>query len=693
MTVETTLDRQTFPANGAVKIFPFNMKFFTNSQVFVYLLDSVAGTSQLMVEGTDYTLSGQLQSNGGVVTFAIAPASSKQVFIQRIIPLTQTTSIRNQGAFLASLHEDEFDTLTMQIQQANAASGNSLQADLAGLVWDAKTKKIINAAEPVNAQDVTTKNWVTSFISGLQGAINTAMGVAYLGGSLFDFFRTSSNRTVDSIAALRALLVTQNQKAFVLGYYAKGDGGGGAYYVDTADTTSLDNGGSIIVATDGGRWKLASISSLSVKQFGAKGDGANDDTLAIQKAYASLGGGGRLCLPKGIYNYTSLIFDGSLGLHLVGDGPINTTILRCTSTLATDGCKFRSVFDCTAEDIHFDHSSTGFTGYLCEMNHKPSSGTDTQGMVFNRCTFASMGYNLYTAKGVNLDQATLCTFTDCKFGSLLRPIDGQNPAGGSYSNAMRFKDCQMFDNVGFMANYPGEQWTFDNCNIQAGHDGAQRVAYSVPGIKWNSLNFINCGIYDATAGGTSYLQLDTGSCLNIMGGTWGGRSDLASSTLLNATGVISGVNIKGGKFSRFTNLLVAGVAGNSGWDISGGNRFEFVGSTIINPQNVDGISFDLNSPNSSRGILPNTDGANSLRYNQDGSMEITGSVSGITAGSTVTIPFHTAFPVACWEAIPQLQSPASTTSVISFISVTKTGVTVFISGTGTTSVRYSAKGK
>ena len=77
---------------------------------------------------------------------------------------------------------------------------------------------------------------------------------------------------VTSIAALRLLSKTRFSKATVLGYYAAGDGGGGQYYYDSADTTSTDNGGTIIVAADGGRWKLIYTTSVSLAQFGAKGD-------------------------------------------------------------------------------------------------------------------------------------------------------------------------------------------------------------------------------------------------------------------------------------------------------------------------------------------------------------------------------------------------------------------------------------
>lgn len=92
-------------------------------------------------------------------------------------------------------------------------------------------------------------------------------------------------QVVPSIAGLKALLKTVPSKfAFATGYYAQGDGGGGPYYLDEADTTSTDNGGTIIVATDGGRWKLVFSGSVDILQFGAKRGVFDAPTIALNNA-------------------------------------------------------------------------------------------------------------------------------------------------------------------------------------------------------------------------------------------------------------------------------------------------------------------------------------------------------------------------------------------------------------------------
>lgn len=106
------------------------------------------------------------------------------------------------------------------------------------------------------------------------------------------------NRVVSTIALLKALDRNRYSRAFVAGYYAAGDGGGGSYWLDPSDNASADNGGSIIVAADGGRWKLTDTSRLSVFQFGAKGDKVTDDTVAIQNCYNAVTLGGTMYIPR-----------------------------------------------------------------------------------------------------------------------------------------------------------------------------------------------------------------------------------------------------------------------------------------------------------------------------------------------------------------------------------------------------------
>lgn len=77
---------------------------------------------------------------------------------------------------------------------------------------------------------------------------------------------------------------------------ARPEGIAGSFVLDSTDTTSADNDATIIVGTDGRRWKRVYVNTVSPCWFGAKFNGINDDTTAIQAAI----------------NYCASLFTGSV---------------------------------------------------------------------------------------------------------------------------------------------------------------------------------------------------------------------------------------------------------------------------------------------------------------------------------------------------------------------------------------------
>lgn len=63
--------------------------------------------------------------------------------------------------------------------------------------------------------------------------------------------------------------------------------------------------------------------TLNVKAFGAKGDGIQDDTIYIQAAINSCPKDGRVYLPKGTYNVTSLFLKSDITIELAKDATIS----------------------------------------------------------------------------------------------------------------------------------------------------------------------------------------------------------------------------------------------------------------------------------------------------------------------------------------------------------------------------------
>lgn len=282
MTVNTIDSIAEFLTNGVTTNFPFYFKFLANEDLVVTYVNP-DGVSSTLILGAQYTVNGAGNDEGGSIVTTSALAGPGQLVVSREMLAYQQTSLRNQGKFLAETHEDVFDKLTMLVQQGLAIARRALMRKPGTDYYDAESRNISNLADPVAPQDAVSKNWLVSYIELFAGSIVSTVSIPYDTGTLFDFLRFWNARSVDSVAALRLLSAARNQKAVVFGYYAKGDGGGGRYYVDLSDTTSADNGGTIIVATDGARWKKTGGRTVRVRQFGARGIGG-DDTAAIQAA-------------------------------------------------------------------------------------------------------------------------------------------------------------------------------------------------------------------------------------------------------------------------------------------------------------------------------------------------------------------------------------------------------------------------
>jgi hypothetical protein len=119
MTVASTAITAHFSGSGSTGPFTFDFRFFANSEISVVKTTPSAGAT-VLAEGADYDLSGAASYAGGSVTLLVALETGETLDITRSLPLTQTTSIRNQGAFFPEIHEDVFDRLTMQLQQVAA---------------------------------------------------------------------------------------------------------------------------------------------------------------------------------------------------------------------------------------------------------------------------------------------------------------------------------------------------------------------------------------------------------------------------------------------------------------------------------------------------------------------------------------------------------------------------------------------
>lgn len=271
-------------------------------------------------------------------------------------------------------------------------------------------------------------------------------------------------QAANSIARLRKLLRTSASRyAMVAGYYKPGDGGGGMYYLDAEDLTSSENGGTVIVADDGGRWKLNHSGDVSVKQFGVKGDGVANEYENLEKALFEAPKFSCLMFPPGLYrkDNRNRIYRGT---HLVlapqaivqrygaaeGWMFVNGEVRNTTYATGYDGDVDIRVtggkFDLGgyagrsaaafvlghSRRVIFEHCHfyNGYDSHNIEINASAD-------FLFSHCTFENQGYSSTTSsfEAVNVDSAAQAGFPG--FGAW----DDTPDFGGAFINCI-FRNVQ-----------------------------------------------------------------------------------------------------------------------------------------------------------------------------------------------------------------------------------------------------------
>jgi hypothetical protein len=140
--------------------------------------------------------------------------------------------------------------------------------------------------------------------------------------------------------ALRAY-TGPRKSVYVTGYLVTSAPSGiaGMFIRDDSDTSTADNGGTVIVAGNGKRWKRKIDGALNVLWFGADPSYAVDSTAAIQAAIVTGSWNGtKVWIPKGTYQIAGTLclgdYNGSTynSVHLEGESVFGTVLQRKAGT-------------------------------------------------------------------------------------------------------------------------------------------------------------------------------------------------------------------------------------------------------------------------------------------------------------------------------------------------------------------------
>ena len=352
---------------------------------------------------------------------------------------------------------------------------------------------IVDVSDTTQASSGTTKK-IT--VSQIDAAIFGASG--------------SKAIVVDNVAALKALTVsgiTDGQLYITRGYYSDNDGGQGTYIYDSA-SAAADNGGTVIAPTAGsGRFLLQVQGIYNVKQFGAKGDAANNDTSAIQSAITACPKGAVVYVPKGIYLVGSTL-TGLSGKVLRGDLPpyygnnpgdvptsnlkrtANVRLLEVSGTSETDIARQGAMRDIGLDGAGYAMEILGLfwcMNYeLTNVNFFSSAALGTSGpaivgvvwwdTVLTNCRFDQVGgitrsavelLNTYDGKVSINSNCNNLTFIKCTFEQCPRFINADRQSIASRHNRIRFFGCKFETIVwggGVMFNFNSTaDVTFTDC--------------------------------------------------------------------------------------------------------------------------------------------------------------------------------------------------------------------------------------
>ena len=280
------------------------------------------------------------------------------------------------------------------------------------------------------------------------------------------------------------------------------DGGFGVFRVDSSDTTSTDNDGTVLVDASERRWKRDYTGEISARWFGAKGDGVTDDTTAIKaagaaalaapiltvgntwtsRAYAPM-----IKLPRGTYMVKG---DRIFGSQLA-DGDV-TAGERLRYEI--DGCGSVIVWDiesATDRLFNFDYllespRIRNLTIFVINSTKTISIGGD----VFHYNSFTSGGTSYAGPSGGLYESVFVNLGSYDGFGT--RPAHVFKSMGTNMSDQTLVLKCgfNYFQKLFYCENSQSVNWTFSACGIYGG-GGANAVYFDFTEMDDN-FNVENC---------------------------------------------------------------------------------------------------------------------------------------------------------------------------------------------------------
>lgn len=178
MAVPAGPTEKRYTGNGVTTIYTIPFLLLAASDLDVFI-DGAEVVSGFVITGAGNPTS--------TITFTTAPADQSAILLTLNIPFERLNDYQENGDFLSSTVNRDFDRIWQALKQLLRFSGRALSlgffdVDGAG-AYRAKGNRISDLGDPVADRDATTRKWVQVYLGGLlsaiQGPINNALNIFY----------------------------------------------------------------------------------------------------------------------------------------------------------------------------------------------------------------------------------------------------------------------------------------------------------------------------------------------------------------------------------------------------------------------------------------------------------------------------------------------------------------------------------
>ena len=311
--------------------------------------------------------------------------------------------------------------------------------------------------------------------------------IGYQGGTVADELAvlaagiagTNTSRVVNTVADLRLGAPSGIQFQLTSGYYAAGDTGGNSFYRRVSgDTTSADNGGSIIVDANSVRWYLCHDGSVNVEQFGAKPD-ATTNSVAVVNTMLNVSAIKEVTFGAGPYAWTgaiTMVANKSLrGLKGAGTSVyiIGATTVIMKQATSVSGFLFECTSMAASTYLFLLNTAAGSMEYVTledmTLYHCKGFATDDNHATNVATNVRIRGISSRLTKGPGLFFRDVWAFLECRDIAMdyVGNVAAQNYTGFSITSnqGCLFDNCEMTGTTGLVAGTNGAQigFSFNSC--------------------------------------------------------------------------------------------------------------------------------------------------------------------------------------------------------------------------------------